>query len=210
MRDRTGLVIAAVLALGLLLMYLYCPREIPTGPGPLRGVGKLLGWHAGSTTVAPAHTPGAKPAQVLAATGTGTASWTPAGTIAPDSVVPVAVAVDITGDTGTAAVAIGADTVTVPLAISIRAPRPLRWRVWAEAAVDGPSVLPGGGLSWEPLRLWGCTAGPGVCGGRDWIAPVLRMSRPLHSTINAGAEIGWRLQRGPDEPHVGLSIGVAI
>jgi hypothetical protein len=153
--------------------------------------------------------PAGDPGEHVTVTGHGSAVWVPdPGTILPDS-VPISVTVDIGPGLDTATVVIGTDTIPVALDIQIDGPI-LPFRAWGELAFDGPSLLYGGGLSWEPLRLWGASAGPGLCAGDGWFAPVARISRPIYSTINAGAEAGWRFQRGPDEPHVGVSLGFAL
>lgn len=129
--------------------------------------------------------------------------------IAAGDSLPVNVQVDIGPGPDSAVVVIGADSIPVALDLEIDGPI-YPFRVWGEAAFDGPSVMWGGGAAWEPLHLWGASAGPGLCVGREWVAPVFRVSRPVWSTIDAGIEGGWRFQRGPDEIHVGISVGVCL
>ena len=157
----------------------------------------------------PGEKPAGDPGEHVAVTGHGSGVWYPSESIAAGDSVPVNVWVDIGPGLDTATVVIGTDT--IPVALDIDCDGPLYpFRVWGECAFDGPSVMYGGGASWEPVRLWGASAGPGLAAGHGWVAPVFRVSRPIYSTINAGAEAGWRFQRGPDEPHIGVSVGFMI
>jgi len=153
--------------------------------------------------------PAGDPSERVTVTGGGTAVWYPSETVAPGDSIPISVTIDVGPGLDTATVVIGTDTIPVALDIQIDGPI-YPFRVFGEAAFDGPSVMYGGGASWEPLRLWGGSAGPGLCGGAGWIAPVIRVSRPVYSTVNLGIEGGWRFQRGPDEPHIAVSLGFAL
>jgi len=214
-RERVGL-IGALLLIGLMASMLLCPAG---GPGAA-----VVSWlrHAIGSAVfgsAPDNPdpwkPPGDPGEHVAVTGGGAAVWHPSITVQPGDSIPVNVQVDIGPGADTAVVTIGPDTIPIALDISIDGPI-LPFRVWGEAAFDGPHLLYGVGESWEPLRLWGATAGPGIAlgwgadpaaPGIDWVAPVFRVSRPVYSTIHAGAEAGWRLRQGPDEIHLGISAG---
>jgi len=207
MRDTPALVLIVLIlvacALGMLVL---CP-DSPLSHG-LRWLCDLIDVPIPGVPE-PGEKPPGDPGEHVAVTGHGSAVWVPdPGTILPDS-VPVNVWVDIGPGLDTATVVIGTDTIPVALDIEIDGPI-YPFRVWGECAFDGPSVMYGGGASWEPVRLWGASAGPGACVGNGWFAPVVRVSRPIYSTVNAGAEAGWRFQRGPDEIHVGVSVGFQI
>jgi len=206
MRDKPVLVIIIG---GLCAIVLAMAVMCPSSPA-------ARGWHALLRWVGidwPGADPGEKPAgdpgQHVAVTGSGSGVWYPSEPIAAGDSIPISVTVDIGPGLDTATVVIGSDT--IPVALDIDCDGPLYpFRVWGECAFDGPSVMYGGGASWEPVRLWGASAGPGLAAGHGWVAPVFRVSRPVYSTIDAGAEAGWRFQRGPDEPHIGVSLGFSI
>ncbi len=206
MRDKPAIaIIIGFLCVLVLAVAVLCPSS-PAARGwhaLLRWVG--IDWPGAD----PGEKPAGDPGEHVTVTGHGSAVWVPdPGTTLPDS-IPIEVIVDIGPGPDSATVVIGTDSIPVALDIEIDGPI-LPFRAWGEAAFDGPSILYGGGLSWEPFHLWGATAGPGVCAGREWFAPVVRISRPIYSTINAGAEAGWRFQRGPDELHLGISAGWAF
>ena len=206
-RERVGL-IAALLLTGLLATMILCPRGGP-GAAVLALLRHAIGWNAGDAEPSPWSKPPGDPSEHVVVTGSGTSYWTPSETISAQDSIPVSVIVDIGPGADTATVIIGADSIPIALDCEIDGPI-LPFRAWGEAAFDGPSVLYGGGASWEPLRLWGASAGPGLCAGDGWFAPVARVSRPVYSTLNAGAEAGWRFQRGPDEIHLGVSVGFSF
>ena len=208
-RERVGL-IGALLLIGLMASMLLCPAG---GPGAA-----VVSWlrHAIGSAVfgsAPDNPdpwkPPGDPGEHVAVAGGGAAVWHPSITVQPGDSIPVNVQVDIGPGADTAVVTIGPDTIPVALDIEIDGPI-YPFRLFAECAFDGPSTMFGVGAAWEPLHLWGASAGPGLCVGREWAAPVFRVSRPVWSTIDAGAEAGWRFQRGPDELHVGISVGFAL
>ena len=209
-RDRVA-VIAGLLLAGLLATVLLCPAG---GPGAA-----VIAWlrHAAAHAISGNDTPDnpdpwkppGDPGEHVAITGGGAAIWQPSITVQPGDSIPVGVVVDIGPGADTAFVTIGPDTIPIALDIEIDGPV-YPFRVFGEVAFDGPSTMFGGGAAWEPLHLWGASAGPGIVAGRGWVAPVFRVSRPVYSTIDAGAEAGWRFQRGPDELHVGVSIGFCL
>jgi len=215
-RNRLAVIIG-LLAAGFLATAILCPAG---GPGAAvwqwtRGIIA----HAVSGALTPPSVdpwkPPGDPGEHVAVTGSGHGIWTPSVPVAAGDSIPVSVVLDIGPGPDSAVVTIGTDSIPVALDINIDGPI-LPFRVWGEAAFDGPHLLYGVGESWEPLRLWGATAGPGIvlgwgadpaASGIDWVAPVFRVSRPVYSTIHAGAEAGWRMQRGPDELHIGISAG---
>lgn len=207
MRDTPALVlIIGFLCVLVLAVAVLCPSSpLSHGLYWLRGLVNIDIPDVDSSADKPAGDPG----EHVAVTGGGSGVWVPdPGTILPDS-VPISVTVDIGPGLDTATVVIGTDT--IPVALDIDCDGPIYpFRAWGECAFDGPSVMYGGGASWEPVSLWGASAGPGLAAGHGWVAPVFRVSRPIYSTINAGAEAGWRFQRGPDEPHIGVSVGFMI
>lgn len=177
----------------------------PTG-AVLRWLGRIL---AHALAVEPPGGPGDKPGDhenqkpPYSFSCEGGGVWVPSDSIAPGDSIPIWVHID----PDTAVVVIGQDSIPIALDIEIDGPV-YPYRVWIEGAFDGPSIEPAAGLSWEPLELFGATAGPGVAVGwsGDWIAPVGRVSRQWR-TLHAGVEVGWRLQPGADELHVGISAG---
>lgn len=210
MRERVA-IIAALLLAGILATAILCPAG---GPGAAvwqwtRGViAHAISGALTPPSVDPWKPPG-DPGEHVAVTGSGHGIWTPSAPVTAGDSIPVSVVLDIGPGPDTATVNIGSDCVQIGLDLEIEGPI-LPFRAWGEAAFDGPAILYGGGLSWEPVRLWGASAGPGVCAGDGWFAPVGRISRPVYSTIHAGAEAGWRCQRGPDEFHIGISVGWAF
>lgn len=143
--------------------------------------------------------------------------YTPSHTITPGDTLPVVVDIDIRPGDTLATVSIGGDTVRVD-SIRVRAQvTPLCWRVYAEAGlVPGPEADLAAGIAWEPIRPLGVQLGPCVSvdlpdGG--WLAVGGRVSRRLHSTLDVGGSIGYRLGLRDGEPsglHVGVSCGFAF
>lgn len=210
-RERIA-IIAALLLAGILATAILCPAG---GPGAAvwqwtRHIisNAILGHPIGPSVDDPWKPPG-DPGEHVAVTGSGHGIWTPSAPVAAGDSIPVSVVLDIGPGADSAVVTIGTDSIPIALDIEIDGPV-YPFRAWGEVAFDGPSVLYGGGLSWEPLRLWGASAGPGIAAGDGWVSPVVRISRPVYSTINAGVQAGWRLQRGPDEMHLGVSMGLAF
>ena len=207
MRDKPAIaIIIGFLCVLVLAVAVLCPSSpLSHGLHWLRGLVNIDIPDVDSSADKPAGDPG----EHVAVTGGGSAVWYPSETVAPGDSIPISVTIDVGPGLDTATVVIGTDT--IPVALDIDCDGPLYpFRVWGECAFDGPSTMYGGGASWEPVRLWGASAGPGVCAGNGWFAPVVRVSRPIYSTVNAGAEAGWRFQRGPDEPHIAVSLGVML
>ena len=211
MRQNSIVPTVALLLTGLLATAILCPGG---GPGAAvlswarHVIGSAIAGHDGPDNPDPWKPPG-DPGEHVAVAGGGSGIWHPSITVQPGDSIPVNVQVDIGPGADTATVVIGPDSIPITLDIEIDGPI-YPFRLFGAAAFDGPSIMWGGGAAWEPLHLWGAAAGPGVCAGDGWVAPVFRVSRPVYSTIDAGAEAGWRFQRGPDEIHVGISVGFAL
>lgn len=201
-----ALILAALVAVGLVCRY---------DPGPagavLRWFGRLVAAAVdGAPAIGsdgpdkPAGGGEGKPPVTVTASGSGV--WVPSFDPAPGDSIPVWIGVI----QDSAVVVIGPDS--IPLALDIHIDGPIYpYRVWIEGAFDGPQVDPAAGISWEPIRALGATAGPGVSVGwsGEWAAPCARVSRQWR-TLHAGAEVGWRIQPGTDELHIGISAGFVL
>ena len=139
--------------------------------------------------------------------------YVPSRTVTPRDTLPVRVDVRVDTRDTIATVTIGRDTVRVDsVRVRVRIER-LRWAVWAEGSPDGRGGTDfGAGVSWSPVRFAGAEIGPCVSVDMPdfgWTAAGVRISRRAHSTISAGAEVGYRIGERAGI-HWGVSLGVVF
>lgn len=208
MKPRTlacmCLFLAAVVACGVLASRMGCNGW----PGRTWAVGALNGLvgHPAAETPKPDNTP------PVHAAVTATGHWTPAQTYTVADTLPVEIAIDIDGDgpPDVHATIDGNPVVFDSVSVSVRVSPP-PYRAWGECACLPSGAHGGSGVSWEPIRAWGYSAGPFLAVGipADYAAVGARVSRPLYSTVNIGFEVGYRVFRD-DGLHLGASFGFAF
>ncbi|HOI36017.1 MAG TPA: hypothetical protein PLF11_01400 [Bacillota bacterium] len=135
--------------------------------------------------------------------------WVPDEIYTPRDTLPVHVDVAISRRDTSAVVTIGEQAVLVDSVRVVIEPARLRWSVYGELASNGEPAV---GAAYQPLRVIGLDIGPTLsvdASGLDWLQAGVRISRQVHTTLNAGLEVGYRFFED-DGLHAGVSFGIGL